>query len=323
MMALRNAAAAFALGLAAAGLAACSDSNERRYQGWVEADLVFVAPDESGRLEQLSVREGDRIEAGAPVFTLDADLQHADLKAAIAAVAEAQARLSRVENPQQRKEEVAVLEAQERRIEAALALSTAELERQRALSVKGVAAQAQLDTANSNFNRDRAALEEIRRQIVVARMPARKEDIAAARQSLAAAEARRVSAETRLARRRIASPTAGVVQQVYYRIGEMVQASKAVIALLPPGNIKLRFFVPQAVLPQVSLGMAVRARCDGCGEDVAARVSFIARTAEFTPPVIYSREERDKLVFLVEAIPEHPERLRVGQPLDVILGAAP
>ena len=144
--------------------------------------------------------------AGAPLFAVDADLQQSDLNNATAQVAEARARLSRLEAAQQRSEEVAVLEAQEKRAEAMLQLSTAELERQQTLTAKGVGTQAALDTAKSNFNRDKAALEQVSRQITVARLSAREEDIAAARQTLAAAEARRNSAETKLARRKLVSP---------------------------------------------------------------------------------------------------------------------
>jgi len=301
-------------------LAGCNGTGEPRYQGWVEAELLFVGPDEAGRLETLNVREGDALAVGAPVFAVDSELQAADAHAASAAVAEARARLSRLQNAQQRKEEVAVLQAQERRAESALALSTAELERQKTLAEKGFAAKAQLDTATANFNRDRAALEEVRRQIDVARLASRDEDIAAARESLAAAEARKAAAETRRARRHVASPAAGTVQQVYYRPGEMVLAGRPVIALLPPGNIKVRFFVPEAVLRTIAVGREVRVHCDGCGNSIAARISFIARTAEFTPPVIYSLEERSKLVFLVEARTQESERLRVGQPVSVALG---
>ena len=96
-------------------------------------------------------------------------------------------------------------------------------------------------------------------------------------------------------------------------------AGRPVLALLPPGNIKMRFFVPEAVLPKIALGDAVTIRCDGCQGDMPARVSFISRTSEFTPPVIYSLEERSKLVFLIEARTETPDDLRVGQPVDVSL----
>lgn len=303
-------------------LAACNRADERAFQGWVEADLIFVAPDEVGRVMTLDVREGDSVTAGAPLFAVDEDLQRADVSANEAAVKEARARLARAEAQQQRPDEIAVLQAQMQRAEAMLALSTAELDRQKQLSEKNVSSRAQLDIAQANFERDRAALEEVRRQIVVARLAAREEDIAAARQALAAAEARLASARTRLARRKLASPVAGTVQQIYFRAGEMVPAGRPVLAVLPPANLKLRFFVPEPRLPEVAVGDNVRVRCDGCRDDIAARISFISRAAEYTPPVVYTLEERAKLVFLVEARPAEPARLRVGQPVRVELARA-
>ena len=294
------------------------------FQGWVEADLIFVGPDEAGRVESLAVREGDEVAAAMPLFAIDAELQAADVHTAAAQVAEARARLARLESAQQRREEVAVLEAQEKRAESAVALSSAELERVQTLFNRGgIASQAQLDVAKANAGRDRAALEEVRRQITVARLASREEDIAAARQSLAAAEARRSAAETKLARRRLAAPVAGTVQQIYFRPGELVAAGKPVVALLPPGNLKVRFFVNEATLPKLKYGDAINVRCDGCGDGITAKVSFISRASEFTPPVIYSLEERSKLVFLIEARTEQPERLRVGQPVSVTLAAGP
>jgi HlyD family secretion protein len=130
------------------------------------------------------------------------------------------------------------------------------------------------------------------------------------------------SAETKLARRSVVSPVTGTVQQVYYRPGEVVPAGRAIVALLPPGNLKVRFFVPETVLAHISYGEVVNVRCDGCADDLKARVSFISGSAEFTPPVIYSLEERAKLVFLIEALPDQPDKLRVGQPIDVALTAA-
>ena len=133
------------------------------------------------------------------------------------------------------------------------------------------------------------------------------------------AEARVNTSQTRLARRSVAAPVTGSVQQVYFRPGEMVTASRPIVALLPPGNIKVRFFVAETVLPRIAYGQAVTVRCDGCTGDLTAKVSFISKTAEFTPPVIYSLEERAKLVFLIEALPTDPANLRVGQPVDVVL----
>jgi HlyD family secretion protein len=109
------------------------------------------------------------------------------------------------------------------------------------------------------------------------------------------------------------------VQQVYFRPGEMVPASRPVLALLPPGNVKVRFYLPESMLPRIAYGDEIKINCDGCETDLTAKVSFIAKQAEFTPPVIYSLEERAKLVFLIEALPQKPDSLRVGQPLSVTL----
>jgi HlyD family secretion protein len=236
-------------------LNACNKPKNATYQGWIEADLVFVGPDEPGRVETLSVREGDAVAADAPLFTVDADLQRAELAAAEASLVNARQAFERAH----------------------------ELLRTKTGSQKA-------------FDDAQAALRE--------------------------AEARVNSAQTRLARRRVLSPAAGSIQQVYYRPGEMVPAGRPVIALLPPGNVKVRFYVPEAVLPKVAVGGNVTVHCDGCPDDIPARIDFIARTAEFTPPVIYSLEERSKLVFLIEARPTRPDLVRVGQPVTVALAPA-
>ena len=225
---------------------------KRHTKGGLEAELVFVSPDETGRIETLSVREGDVVAIGAPLFAVDDALQRADVAQNEATVANARQAFERAD---------------------------------RLLKTK-TGTQMAYDNAEA----------------------AQRE-----------AEARLNSAQTRLARRRVASPVAGSVQQIYYRPGEMTPAGRPVVALLPPANIKLRFFVSEAVLPKIAIGDTIRVRCDGCTGDLSAKVSFIARSAEYTPPVIYSLEERAKLVFLIEARPERPEAFRVGQPVSVVL----
>jgi HlyD family secretion protein len=248
---LRTAATAAVLVLAGA-LTACTNSGPPTFQGWIEANLIFVGPDEAGRVETLTVREGDKIESGAPLFSVDTDLQHADLM-----------------------------------------LNEASLKN----------AQQAFDRAQKLFKTNAGTEKAV-------------EDTEMA---LRSAQARVDSSNTRLVRRKLASPVTGTIQQVYFRPGEMVPAGRPIVALLPPGNLKVRFFVPESTLPQLAYGDVVKVGCDGCAGDITARISFIASTAEFTPPVIYSREERSKLVFLVEALPEKPQELRVGQPIDVAL----
>ena len=240
-------------GLLSVALAGCGNG-DTGYQGWVEANLIFVGPDEAGRVETLAVREGDPITKDAPLFTLDSELQQADVAML----------------------ETAVLNAKQAFDRAQQLLKTA---------------------AGTQKNYDDAEA------------------------ALRTAQARLNSARTRLNRRSIKSPVTGTVQQVYFRPGELVPAGRPIVALLTPGNVKVRFYVPEATLPRITYGDLVNVRCDGCAGGLTAKISFIAKTAEFTPPVIYSTEERSKLVFLVEALPDQPDKLRVGQPLNVTLAA--
>jgi len=246
-MTARHIAVAFAAAIALAG---CNGSSDPGFQGWVEADLIFVGPDEVGRVETLSVREGDGITQGAPLFSVDPQLQEADL----------------------------------------------------------AMAQASLTNARQAFERA---------QTLLKTTAGTQRAVDDAEATLRTAEARVASAQTRLTRRKVSSPVTGSVQQIYYRPGEVVPAGRPVVSLLPPGNIKVRFFVPEAELPKLSIGQNVRIHCDNCATDIAARVTFISRTSEFTPPVIYSQDERSKLVYLIEARTETPQNLRVGQPVSV------
>jgi HlyD family secretion protein len=131
------------------------------------------------------------------------------------------------------------------------------------------------------------------------------------------AQARLASAQTRLNRRRGLSPVDGLVQQVYYRAGETVPASRPIVSVLPPGNVKVRFYVAEPMLARIAIDEPISFSCDGCPAGMTGKISFISQYAEYTPPVIYSQQERHKLVYLVEAIPNDPAALRVGQPVDV------
>jgi HlyD family secretion protein len=140
-----------------------------------------------------------------------------------------------------------------------------------------------------------------------------------AEMSMRVAEARVNTSQTRLARRTAFAPISGSIQEIYFRVGETVPAQRPVLSIMPPGNLKLRFFVPETELPKIALGDSVRVACDNCATDLTAKVYFISQSAEYTPPVIYSQDERSKLVYLIQARPEKPDALRVGQPVSVFL----
>jgi HlyD family secretion protein len=309
---------AFACGLAALALAGCKPA-ERGYQGWVEGDFMFIGPEDSGRVTELAVAEGRQVKAGDFLFAVDSAVQAAEVEAAQAALDQARARLSRIEASQQRPEEIRVLEASRDQARAAMDFSTSEIARVRPLVEKGVSTRQQLDQAQANYDRDRAMFENINRQIEVARLSGRREDIDAARFAVEGAQASLANAQAKQARTRIMAQVDGRIEEVYYRQGEVAPQGRPVVSLLPPENVKVRFFVPQAVLPRISINGGVSISCDGCDAGLTGRVSFISQQAEFTPPVIYSLEERQKLAYKIEARPDQPGRLRVGQPVTVEL----
>jgi HlyD family secretion protein len=236
-------------------LAGCNERKDPGFQGWVEADMIFVSPDESGRVTKLAVREGDEVKPGVQLYSIDDELQKADLNQNNATLANAQQSYDRAAS----------------------------------LSKTGSGTQATLDSAVS---------------------------------ALRVAEARVNTSQTRLARRNGFAPVGGTIQQIYFREGEMVPAQRPVLSIMPPGNMKLRFFVPETELPKLAIGDEVKVTCDNCAADLTAKIYFIATTAEYTPPVIYSLDERNKLVYLIQARPSKPDSLRVGQPISVFIHAA-
>jgi HlyD family secretion protein len=199
--------------------ASCSKQSANTYQGWVEANLIFVAPDETGRVRTLTMQEGDTVKTGDLLFTVDDDLQQADL------------------------------------------------------------AQVKASVKNAQQTFDRASM-------LVKTGAGTQKDFDAAEMVLRDAQARLNSVQTRLSRRNVFSAVGGTVQQIYFRPGDMVPAGRPVLSLLPPGNIKVRFYVPEAVLRTVAYGDEINITCDGCASGLTVRGCFLAQQKELTPPVI-------------------------------------
>lgn len=289
------------------------------FQGYMEGQLILMGPEAGGRIAKVFVAEGDDILKGGPLFQLDTTYELQQVKQAEAVLAQAKAELENLRSAQMRSQEIGVLEAKKKSALAAKKLSQEELERKLMLYERRVVPKAQLDAAKAAFNRDKAALDGITKEIDVAHLAARKPLIEAAAARLRAARAELQQAKIRLDKRSVASPMSGHIEELNFSAGEVVAAGQPVVALLPPANIKARFFVTEKKLSQLKRGGLVKISCDGCADDLRARIDFIAREAEYTPPVIYGPKERARLVFRVEAraIGKSKE-LSPGQPVTVI-----
>jgi len=317
-----NAAASL---LAVLALVACGERASSGFQGYAEGEYVLVAAPAAGRLEKRWVSRGQEVEAGAPLFVLEQENEKASRREAGERVRNAEAKLANIAAGK-RRPEIDAIQAQEAQAAAARELSKRQLRQQEELFAKNYISASSMDAARANYDRDIARVAETEAQLRLARMTiGRDKEIAAAQADVETARAVLAQSDWRLAQRAVsftaAAQVKALVQDTFYSEGEWVAAGNPVVSLLPPGNIKLRFFVPETAVGSLKIGQAVRAACDGCSTPVAAKISYVSRQAEYTPPVLYSREQRSKLVFLVEARPEPADamKLRPGQPLDIFL----
>lgn len=308
--------------LAVAMLAACTRGDEKSLTGYAEADLVYVAASVAGTLEQLSARRGARVDKGAALFSLDNDPEALGRAAAFAREQRAAAVAANLRKGR-RVNELAAIEQQLAQARANLAASQSQLERNQQLVRQGFVADTRFDELAAARDRDAARVAELQAQLAVARDAARPDEIAAADADRRAAGYDLAQSQWREEQKRRVAPVPAIVYDVMFRVGEWVPAGAPVIALLPDGALKVRFFVPEAMLASVAVGKRASLSCDGCAAGMMAVVSYVSPQAEFTPPVIYSNENRGKLVFMVEARPENDaaRALKPGQPLDVRFAA--
>ena len=303
----------------------CDKAPSDLVQGYVEGEYVYVSSPYGGALISLSVRRGMQVNAGDPLFTLEQTSEKAAKDEAERKLSEAQANLEDRKKGR-RPSEMASLRAQLKQAQAALQLSLREVARQESLTeVPGAAVELEVDRARSARDQHQQRVMQLESELNTARLGSRTDQVAAAEAEVRAKEAALVKAEWDLAQKRQVAPKAGFVFDTLYREGEWVPAGRPVVVLLPPTHIKVRAFVPQTRLGSLKLGDLVRVTVDGVPGSIQGTVSYISPRAEYTPPVIYSQGNREKLVFMVEVLfdPAASADLHPGQPVDVQLGVAP
>lgn len=285
--------------------------------GYVEGDYALLAPIEVAQVEEVAVRRGDLVVAGQVLARLEKGDAEIAVAQAEAALAQATAQLADLRQGK-RPEEIAALEAMVRSARAEAQEAERVLARVQDLYAKGIATRAQLDEATTQVEVAQARIGQAEANLSVGRLPARDETIKAAEGQVSQARAALDQAAWRLSKRQLLAPSAGRVADVIRDAGDVAGPAAPVVSVLPDGAVKLKIFVPEPNFAAIAVGAALAVRCDGCGEGLRARVSYISPEPEFTPPVIYSLDTRQKLVYLVEALPEGDAgRLQPGQIVDV------
>jgi HlyD family secretion protein len=283
--------------------------------GYVEGEALYFSAPVSGSVTGLFVERGQRVQAGAALFQIDPRAAAAQKDQAVAAESAANAQAQDAAKGQ-RPQELAVIQAQRAAASAQVAEARAQFRRVSVLADRGFYPPARLDQDRATLQTAEAQYRETTRRLDVAELGARVDQQQAARARATQAAAAVAEANARLDQLAPRAPADARVEEVFYRAGEWAPANQPVLSLLPDGRVKLRFFVPEKSLPAYRPGRTVRFACDGC-QPQSARIVYVSPRAEFSPPVIYNRDNRDRMVFLVEALPERPRDLAPGQPVDV------
>ncbi|KTD17428.1 HlyD family secretion protein [Legionella jordanis] len=299
-------------------LTSCTRKQEHSYQGYVEGENLYLASPYSGILMELFVQRGDEVKKGQMLFQLDVNPQILAVQQDEASLQQAQRVLLDLEKPR-RTPEIEAIEAQIEQTDARLKLAEIRVHRYQELYKKGAVDKDTLDAAVSNYQEQQKLKSQYESNLQLAKLGSREEQIKAQQAQVLSLLAKLKQTKWELEQKQLHAPRDGYIFDTYYRTGEFVGAQQSILSLLPYENIRVEFFVPVDILPQLHRGQKIEFNCYGCQTNGTAIINYISPEAEFVPPLVYSRENSDKLVFRIKARIEQPKAFKPGQPVSVML----
>ena len=282
-------------------LTACEPKEADTLHGYAEGDFIALAPDTAGRIQETRATEGAAVTEGALLFRLDDRQEAAALQAARARLDAATARFDDAAAGA-RAPEIGAARDQLTQAQAAARDAAEVLERTQDLFTQGHVSQARLDQAETADQAARARVAEMRQRLSLVQLPARENALLALQADIRAAQAELDRLADLQARRSVQAPTDGRIHRQIRFAGEMAGPALPVYDFLPDGAVHALLFIPETELARLPVGTSLSVSCDGCPAGLTARISTIAEDAEFTPPVIYSDNERNRLVWRAEAL---------------------
>jgi len=297
----------------------CSDNHSQNRQGYVEGEMIYVASPFSGVLKDLLVQRGNEVKKDQLLFTLDPEPELSQLQAAEAKYKEAKATLANLQKGQR----LTILESLKAKIsqtKAALQLAKERLARSKKLFKRGAIDEDSFDAASAEFKKQTAVLEQEYADLAEAELGSRTDLIEAQKASVDTLAAELTKARWASKQKTLHAPTTGTIYDTLFKSGEFVPANNSVLSLLAPENIRIIFFVPEPMLSQIALNETITFNCDNCKKTFEAKITYVSPEAEYTPPVIYSEKNNEKLVYRVKARPtDKTYKLHPGQPVYVHL----
>ena len=297
-------------------LMGCGNSDKHLHQGYVEGQNIYLASPYSGALVESLVERGQTVKKGELLFKLDPNPQDILIAETTAELEQAQHVLADVNKPR-RPEEIAEIEAQLGEADAELQLAALRVKRAQTLYDKHVTPKDNLDETLERYQKVIYLKAEVEAKLKLAKIGAREDQIKAQRARTSFALSQLNQTKWQLTQKSIFSPAEGVIFDTYYQKGEFVIAQRPIASLLSPDSIRIEFFVPASELSILQVGQKITFDCDGCDTNNQAVVRYISPAAEYVPPLVYSRENRDKLVFRIKATISNPTKFKPGQPVVV------
>jgi HlyD family secretion protein len=286
------------------------------WNGYVEDDYVYAAAASAGQIAAIRVSEGQLVKQGDVLFVLESSQQQAQYDAAKAQAEAAQASLANLQTGG-RQEEIDVARAALQKALSDLDLAQQNLTRTKSLFAQGLVTQAQLDQVTATVQSAQAAANQAQAQVKVTELPARDAQQIGAQANFAAAKATADAAKATLDNRTVTAPEDARIERLFFKAGEVANAGSPVVSLSGAAAMKIIFYVNEADRQQFALGDVVSVGCDGCVAGLTATISHFASDPQFTPPIIYSRDERHRLVFETEAVMRQQNGILPGQPVTI------
>ncbi len=301
-------------------LLSCSKPRLGHYQGYVEGENIYLASPYSGILEDAFVTRGHQVKKGELLFKLDANPEILKIKESESELLQAKKIYQDLVNPR-RPAEIAAINAQILQADAKLKLAQIQVQRYRQLYARNAAAKETYDEAVERADEFAQLKAQYESDLDLAKQGSREEQINAQKAAIGALVAKLEQAKWQLSQKSLYAPADGIIFDTYYKAGEFVNNAKPIASLLTPENIRLEFFVPPQALTLIHLGQKIYFTCDACENNNQATISYISPIAEYVPPLVYSRENDDKLVFRVQAAIKNAAKYKPGQPI-VVTGAS-
>lgn len=297
-------------------LTSCGNSDQHRYQGYVEGDNIYLAAPYSGALIKSCVHRGQNVKKGELLFQLDPDPQSLQVNETAAALKQVEQVYMDLQEPR-RPAEIAAIQAQIGQASSQARLAAVRMKRNQTLFDKHVLDKDTLDASRERHQELLYLKAQFEANLKLAQEGSRPAQIKAQEAQIALVKSKMNQTQWQLTQKSVYAPAAGVIFDTYFFPGEFVGIQQPIAALLTPDNIHISFFVPASALPGIRVDQQITFGCDGCAENNVAIISYISPEAEYVPPLVYSRDNRDKLVFRVKAAISDSMKFKPGQPVIV------